>query len=84
MAGGFRGAGIIPHNPETVISKLDVKLRTPSPEEPAFPNTDTWVSQTPHNPTEALAKGMEQIAHQNTLLLADVTEWRAWATANRD
>ena len=29
IAGGFRGAGLIPHNPEAVISKLDVKIRTP-------------------------------------------------------
>ncbi|ELQ32804.1 hypothetical protein OOU_Y34scaffold01032g2 [Pyricularia oryzae Y34] len=99
IAGGFRGAGLIPYNPETVISKLDVKLRTPSPKKPVFPNTGTWVSQTPHNPTEAvcqstlvksrisrhrsssptpifeavkhLAKGIEQIAHQNTLILAE-------------
>ena len=27
----FRGAGLVPLNPEQVISKLDVKLSTPSP-----------------------------------------------------
>nr|AAC49418.1 putative transposase [Pyricularia grisea] len=54
MAGGFRGAGIIPHSPEMVISKLDVRLRTPSPKELDFSSTETWVSQTPHNPTEAV------------------------------
>lgn len=31
IQGGFRGAGLVPLNPEAVISKLDVKLRTPSP-----------------------------------------------------
>jgi hypothetical protein len=31
ILGGFRGAGLVPHDPEVVISKLDVKLRTPSP-----------------------------------------------------
>ena len=31
ILGGFRGAGLVPLDPETVISKLDVKLRTPSP-----------------------------------------------------
>ncbi|KAL5895128.1 hypothetical protein ACKVWC_011542 [Pyricularia oryzae] len=56
IAGGFRGAGIIPHNPETVIFKLDVKLRTPSPKKPTFPTTESWVSQTPHNPTEAICQ----------------------------
>ena len=29
--GGFRGSGLIPYNPDTVISKLDIKLRTPTP-----------------------------------------------------
>jgi hypothetical protein len=31
ILGGFRGAGLAPFNPEAVISKLDVRLRTPSP-----------------------------------------------------
>ena len=53
---GFRGAGIIPFNPEAVLLKLDVKLRTPSPpESPSLPAAP-WVSQTPQNPTEALSQ----------------------------
>ena len=32
---GFRGAGLVPHNPEVVLSKLDVRLRTPTPPKPA-------------------------------------------------
>src|SRR5689334_16658678 len=52
---GFRGAGLVPFNPEAVISKLDVKLRTPSPL--LLPvDADPWVSQTPHNPTDALSQ----------------------------
>jgi hypothetical protein len=31
IQGGFRGAGLVPFDPENVISKLDVRLRTPSP-----------------------------------------------------
>jgi hypothetical protein len=31
IQGGFRGAGLIPHDPEAVLSKLDVKLKTPTP-----------------------------------------------------
>jgi hypothetical protein len=43
---GFRGAGLIPHDPEAVLSKVDVKLRTPSP----LPVEDLpWLSQTPKN-----------------------------------
>src|SRR2546423_14231217 len=49
IAGGFRGAGLVPHNPDTVISRLDVRLQTPppSPVEAA-----TWSSKTPHNAAE--------------------------------
>jgi hypothetical protein len=97
---GFRRAGLVPFDPEAVISKLDVKLRTPTPTGPPSAETDPWASQTPHNPTEALsqttlvkdrialyqgssptpifatvaalAKGTEILAHQNTLLAAEV------------
>ena len=31
IQGAFRGAGLYPLDPETVISKLDVQLRTPTP-----------------------------------------------------
>jgi hypothetical protein len=53
---GFRGAGLVPFDPQAVISKLDIKLRTPTPTGPPSADTDPWVSQTPHNPTEALSQ----------------------------
>ena len=56
VLGGFRGAGLIPLDPQAVISKLDIKLRTPTPTGPPAANTDSWVSQTPHNPTEAISQ----------------------------
>jgi hypothetical protein len=28
---GFRGAGLAPHDPKVVLSKLDIQLRTPTP-----------------------------------------------------
>jgi hypothetical protein len=31
---GFRGAGLIPFDPQVVILKLDIKLRTPTPTSP--------------------------------------------------
>ena len=31
IQGGFRGSGLIPFNPESVISKLDLKFKTPTP-----------------------------------------------------
>jgi hypothetical protein len=52
---GFRGAGLVPFDPQAVISKLDIKLRTPTPTGPPSPDADPWVSQTPHNP-EALSQ----------------------------
>jgi hypothetical protein len=31
IQGGFTGAGLVPFDPDRVLSKLDVKLRTPTP-----------------------------------------------------
>ncbi|APA05653.1 hypothetical protein sscle_01g004230 [Sclerotinia sclerotiorum 1980 UF-70] len=31
MKSGFRGTGLIPFNPEAVLSKLDIRIRTPTP-----------------------------------------------------
>lgn len=53
---GFRGAGLVPFDPQAVISKLDVKLRTPTPTGPPSSDANPWVSQTPSNPTEALSQ----------------------------
>ena len=50
---GFRGAGLVPYDPQAVLSKIDVKLRTPTPTRPPS-EAELWVSQTPHNPTEAI------------------------------
>src|SRR5213075_2392427 len=49
IKGAFRGSGMVPFNPEEVISKLDVRLRTPTP--PPVHHS-TWESQTPHNHQE--------------------------------
>lgn len=53
---GFRGAGLVPFNPDAVLSKLDVKLRTPTPQGTPPADTLPWVSQTPHNPRDALSQ----------------------------
>ena len=50
IQGGFRGAGLVPFNPDAVLQKLDVRLRTPTPPLPAIPTT--WESQTPRNCTD--------------------------------
>src|SRR6516225_12444355 len=53
IQGGFAGAGLVPHDPERVLSKLDVKLRTPTPPTSRPGTAQPWVFQTPHNPREA-------------------------------
>jgi hypothetical protein len=101
---GFHGAGLVPFDPQAVISKLDVRLRTPTPPGPSFIDANPWVSQTPRNPTDALlqttlvknriaqhqgssptpifntvtalAKGTEILAHEVTLLSAELRTLR--------
>ncbi|APA13448.1 hypothetical protein SS1G_07940 [Sclerotinia sclerotiorum 1980 UF-70] len=53
MKAGFREAGLIPFNPEAVLSKLDIRIHTPTP--PPF-DLDLWISQILHNPIEALSQ----------------------------
>jgi hypothetical protein len=50
---GFRGAGLVPHNPEAVLSKLDVRLRTPTP--PQLGDV-AWEAKTPRNARELEAQ----------------------------
>lgn len=53
IQGGFIGAGLVPYNPERVLSKLDVQLRTPTPTTSPLTTDNHWVSRTPQNPIEA-------------------------------
>jgi hypothetical protein len=56
IQGGFRGTGLLPFDPERVISTLDLKLHTLTPENSRPGTAQPWVSQTPNNPTEALSQ----------------------------
>jgi hypothetical protein len=56
IQGGFRGAGLLPFDPEKVISGLDLKLKTPTPSKSRPSTAQPWVSQTPNNPIEALSQ----------------------------
>ena len=49
----FRGAGLVPHDPQAVLSKLDVVVQTPvqSPRQAA-----AWEAQTPRNAREVEAQ----------------------------
>jgi len=56
IQGGFTGAGFMPYDPERVISKLDIRIRTPTPLASNPRIALPWVSQTPHNPREATSQ----------------------------
>ena len=43
----------MPHNPDAVLSKLDVKLKTPTPPGSSHGLPEPWTSRTPNNPIEA-------------------------------
>jgi hypothetical protein len=47
IQGAFIGAGLTPLNPETIISKLNVQLRTPTPPRETSQPSSPWVSKTP-------------------------------------
>lgn len=51
IQGGFRGSGLVPFDPEKVISTLDVKLATPR-ESPGPELPSPWAPQTPYTTQE--------------------------------
>jgi hypothetical protein len=53
IKGGFRGAGLIPFDPESVILKLDIRLRTPTPPEEDTGRAQPWTPKTPRTVNEA-------------------------------
>jgi hypothetical protein len=46
---GFSATGLVPYNPDRVLEKLHVTLRTPTP--PVIPpqTSSPWIPETPHN-----------------------------------
>jgi hypothetical protein len=70
---GFRGAGLIPYNPEAVLSKLDVRLRTP----PLTTVEDgAWEAKTPRNAYE--------IEAQSTLIRNRMQNYRSSPASSLD
>jgi hypothetical protein len=53
ICSAFRGAGLVPLQPDTVLSKLDVRLRTPTP---AALIEAPWEARTPSNARELEAQ----------------------------
>ena len=54
IQGAFAGAGLIPHDPDRVISKMTIRLRTPTPLPTQL--SSPWLPQTPHNAQEATSQ----------------------------
>jgi hypothetical protein len=54
ICSAFRGVGLVPLQPETVLSRLDVQLRTPTP--PAALAEALWEARTPSNARELEAQ----------------------------
>jgi len=46
---GFRAAGLVPLNPEEVLSRLDIRIRTPIPAPGSPQAPSSWIPQTLHN-----------------------------------
>ena len=46
---GFAATGLVPYDPERVLSKLNTQLRTPTPPPPPAIEQAPWVPETPHN-----------------------------------
>lgn len=44
---GFAATGLVPYNPDRVLEKLHVTLRTPTP--PLVQSSSPWAPETPHN-----------------------------------
>jgi hypothetical protein len=51
IRGGFRGSGLVPYDPDSVISQLDVIISTSQPSSQARLPLP-WEPSTPHNPTQ--------------------------------
>jgi hypothetical protein len=78
VRGGFRGARLVPLDPQKVIFQLDIKLRTPTPTRSPFFNADPWISKTPLNANEASQQSAfirnRIVQHQNSSPTAIIRE----------
>ena len=62
----FRATGLVPDNPEVVLSRLEVKPRTPTP---PIPGSTPWQPKTPSNAWE--------IEAQTTLILKRIRDHKS-------
>ncbi|OHW97262.1 transposase [Colletotrichum incanum] len=84
---GFRATGLVPYDPDYVISQLDIKLRMLTPPGSSAGLPPAWVPKTLNNLVEItlqsdyisdriLKKGMMMIVHEQTLMRSDLAELR--------
>src|SRR5947209_9117356 len=48
----FSATGVVPHDPERVLSKLNTQLQTPTPLPATAIEQGPWIPETPHNTTQ--------------------------------
>ena len=71
ICSAFRGAGLVPHQPDAVLSKLDVRLRTPTPGDVA---EALWEARTPSN--------IRELDAQSTLIRDRVRQHKSSSPAS--
>ena len=49
---GFAATGLVPYDPNQVLSRLCTQLRTPTPPTDLPRSKGKWIPETPHNVTE--------------------------------
>jgi hypothetical protein len=45
----FRAIGLVPYNPEQVLSRLNTQMKTPTPPGTSHSSQASWATATPHN-----------------------------------
>jgi hypothetical protein len=65
-----KGTGIIPFDPESVLSRLDIRLRTPTPIPGDLELPPLLEPMTPNNQTEATSQS-DLIKRQLTYLISE-------------
>ena len=82
IKGGFRGSGLVPFDPEYVISQLDIPPSEPTPPSTSYNLPQPWEPQTPSNAIEAQSQSTyikeRVVRHQNsspTSLLTSIDQF---------
>lgn len=68
---GFRATGLVPFNPDEVLSRLHIQIQTPSPPRPIQARSQAsspWAPETPYNfaELELQTKAVQSLIHYRT------------------